>query len=116
MKWFTRLFTVLALILCVNHGFSAAHQEANECKFILDSLTEIQTIKPGMTRADVLTLFKEEGGLSTRTQRTYVYRKCSYIKVTFKFEAVGAPDRLGESQEDKVVSASEPFLQRMILD
>ena len=116
MKWLTRLLTSLVLMFFVTYGYSAIHQEKNECKFISDSLTEIQTIKPGMTRAEVLMLFEEEGGLSTRTRRTYTYRKCSYIKVTFGFEAVGAPDRLGESQKDKVVSASKPFLQRIVLD
>ena len=35
---------------------------------------QIATLRPGMTRADVLKLFGTEGGLSTRFQRTYVYQ------------------------------------------
>lgn len=41
----------------------------------------MQTFKPGMTRADLLKVFMEEGGISKRTWRRYVYRRYGYIKV-----------------------------------
>jgi hypothetical protein len=37
-------------------------------------------IRPGMTRADLLTVFREEGGVSTRTQEQFVYRHWPSIK------------------------------------
>lgn len=36
--------------------------------------SQIATLRPGMTRADLLKLFGTEGGLSSRTWRTYVWR------------------------------------------
>ena len=70
-----------------------------------------------MTRAELLTVFNEEGGLSTRTWRRYAYRDCPYIKVDVEFEVVGEPIAgLSESPKDKIIKISKPFLERMILD
>lgn len=77
-------------------------------------LREISTIRAGMSRKDLLKVFREEGGLSTRTQRTYVFRECPYIKVDAVFSAVGGG--LSESDEDKLISISRPYLAYSIMD
>ena len=70
-----------------------------------------------MTRKDLLKVFQEEGGLSTRTQRRYVYRGSLYIKVDVIFEAVGVPaDKFAESPKDKITKISKPFLEWSIID
>lgn len=85
--------------------------------WIARSLREMQTIKVGMTRAELLKVFSEEGGLSNRLQRRYAYRDCPYIKVDVKFEAVGAPDdNLTEHPKDKITQISQPFLEWSIED
>jgi hypothetical protein len=48
-------------------------------------LTRMQTIRPGMTRDALLTVFTIEGGLSTRLHRTFVSRDCPYFKVDVEF-------------------------------
>jgi hypothetical protein len=86
-------------------------------EWIAKSLEEIEGIKVGMTRADLLKVFKEEGGISTRTWRRYAYHDCPYIKVDVEFEAVGEPaTSLSESPRDKIIKISKPFLERMIVD
>ena len=57
----------------------------NLTKRISEILTECQEIKSGMTRAELLKVFTTEGGLSTATHRTFVYRGCPYIKVDVDF-------------------------------
>src|SRR5207245_3207432 len=57
------------------------------------ALEKIETIKPGMTREDLLSVFTTEGGLSTGLHRTFVSRDCHYFKVDVEFEAVGRPNR-----------------------
>jgi hypothetical protein len=89
-------------------------------------LREIQTLKPGMTREDLLKIFTEEGGLSNRFQRRYVHRECPYIKVDVKFDAVkvvrGSPDpapgadSTKEHPQDTISQISTPFLERTIAD
>ena len=79
------------------------------------SLQEIQTVKVGMTRGQLLKLFTTEGGISNRTMRKYVYRGSPHIKVDVQFERAGA-SREGreESQDDKIVSISRPYLENPI--
>src|SRR5437667_276712 len=75
------------------------------------------SVKPGMTRNDLLRVFTIEGGLSNRLHRTYVYKRCPYIKVAVEFEAVGNPeDILTEMPADKIEKISTPFLQYSVMD
>jgi len=77
----------------------------------------VGSIKAGMTRADLLTVFTEEGGLSSRTQRTYVYRLCPYVKVDVEFTPITNPDdHLTELSNDKILKISRPYLQYSIAD
>jgi len=61
-----------------DHGLSAFHPlppPVAAAKAIpASALARIATIKPGMTRADVLKVFTTEGGLSTTYWNHYVYR------------------------------------------
>ena len=88
-----------------------------------EALKRMQTIKPGMTRKELLTVFTTEGGLSTPLRRTFVSRDCPYFKVDVEFEAVGRPGRnsegrvtLVEGDMDRIVTISRPYLQISILD
>lgn len=94
----------------------SARERRGHDEWVAKSLREIETVKAGMTRADLLKLFGEEGGLSTRTQRTYVYRECSYIKVDVKFEPVADGNRNRENPDDKIVEISKPYLDWQIAD
>jgi hypothetical protein len=86
-------------------------------QWIVDSLIEIQAISPGQTRADLLRVFEEEGGLSTRRERRYAYRDCTFIKVNVRFEPVEQLDDPSVNHpQDKIVSISQPFLEWSIAD
>lgn len=91
--------------------------DKEHAKWIASVMDSMQTIKPGMTREDLLKVFTTEGGLSFRLRRTYVYKECPYIKVTVEFEAVENPeDGLTERPGDKIVKISVPFLQYSVTD
>ena len=88
-----------------------------------EALKRMQTIKPGMTRKELLTVFTTEGGLSTPLRRTFVSRDCPYFKVDVEFEAVGRPGRDTEGRVtsvegglDRIVTISRPYLQFSRLD
>jgi hypothetical protein len=94
-----------------------------QTEWIANSLREIQKIKVGMRRADLLKVFTTEGGISTGLRRTYVYRACAYIKVDVEFDAVGRPARdsegrvtLVESDRDIILKISKPYLEWNVLD
>ncbi len=115
------LFVLLLTVSSLSAQNSRTPQSHTE--WIADSLKEIQKLKVGMTRADLLKVFTTEGGLSTGLNRTYVYRECPYIKVDVEFEPVGRPARdaegrvtLLESNRDVIKKISRPYLEWNILD
>jgi hypothetical protein len=91
--------------------------------WVAESLKRMRTIKPKMTRTDLLKVFTTEGGLSTGLQRTFVSQDCPYFKVDVEFEAVGRPSRdangrvtLVEGSEDIIVKISRPYLEFSNID
>ncbi len=87
--------------------------KSEHTKWLGESLREIQQIKVGMTRTQLLKVFQEEGGLSTPTQRTYVYSKCEIIKVDVTFQV---QDKNAEHPKDKITKITKPYLASSILD
>ena len=99
-------------------GSRPPQQEAvKHCEWVAKSLREMQTVKAGTTRAELLKVFAEEGGISTRTQRTYVYRECRYIKVDVEFEPAGDAENVrDENADDRIVKISRPYLDWSVTD
>ncbi|HTS17832.1 MAG TPA: hypothetical protein VMP11_09685 [Verrucomicrobiae bacterium] len=84
---------------------------------ILDVITECQTIKPGMTRADLMKVFTTEGGMSTAAHRTFVHRRCPYIKVDVDFTPSDPKQNvLEERPTDTITKISNPYLAWSIID
>jgi hypothetical protein len=90
--------------------------DSEAVRWIAASLTDMQGIKVGMTRAEMLKVFMEEGGISNRRWRRYVYRKCGYIKVDVEFAPANNPDNPDQSLEDRITKISQPFLEWSIRD
>src|SRR6266542_341238 len=82
------LFASVVSIPALSEAGAQGSQQQTE--WVANSLKEMQKVKVGMTRADLLKVFTTEGGLSTGLSRTYVYRECSYIKVDVEREPPGS--------------------------
>jgi hypothetical protein len=67
---------------------------------------------PGLTRAELLKNFIEDGGLSTYEDRTYFHRRCVYLKVDVHFSLT---HEQAESPDDAVKSAS-PYVGCIVFD
>jgi hypothetical protein len=86
-------------------------------KEIGTALTEIETIKPGQTRRDLLKLFSMDGGLTSRSVTRYLYLRCEAIKVDVTFEKVGDPtEKFPFNPDDKIITISKPYLEWPFLD
>ena len=117
MKTLMLLFACCLVSFVAEGILPSARSGADEhTEWIAKSLKEIETVKVGMTRGDLLKVFTEEGGISTRTWRRYVYRECRYIKVDVEFEPIGATENPAQSAGDKVKKISKPFLEWSIMD
>jgi hypothetical protein len=80
-------------------------------QWLSKSLESIKTIKLGMTRRELLTLFREDGGLQFMPIR-YVYKDCPVIKVDVTFTVNDAGDHLN----DRIKSISKPYLESPFFD
>ena len=116
--------SIFAWVLSVSALSIRNSQRSEEhTEWIAKSLKEMEQIKVGMTRAELLKVFRTEGGLSTGLNRKYVYRECPYIKVDVEFESVGRPPRddrgrvtLVEADGDLIKKISRPYLEWSIMD
>lgn len=82
-------------------------------------LIEIQRVKVGMTREDLLKILTTEGGTSTVFNRTYVYPEIPYIKIDVEFAPIKRPApgvHSEETDEDLIKKISKPYLEFSIVD
>ena len=107
----------------LTHSGSQEAYAQDHQAWVTHTLEKMETIKPGMTREELLKVFTTEGGLSTGLHRTFVSRDCSYFKIDVDFEAVGRPNRdkdgrvtLEEDPRDIIVKISRLYLQFSITD
>jgi hypothetical protein len=117
------ILMLAALLMPVHASDPVQNVNAQFTKEIEAALIEIQMIKLGQTRKELLKVFTTEGGLSGRTWNHYVYRKCLYIKVDIRFEKVDSaknglaiPDDIYPYPDDKIISISKPYLEFSIID
>lgn len=89
----------------------------NLTKQISDILAECKKVAPGATRAELLKIFTTEGGIFTAKHRTFVHRRCPYIKVDVDF-TLSDPKQsvLDEQPTDTVSKISRPYLEYSIID
>ena len=118
LKWATLplVFTVVGVLAQdvgadVQPGLQIDQEHTQWIQKVMHS---ISTIRPGMTRKDLSRVFTTEGGLSTRSERRYVYKHCRNIKVDIRFSPVD--QAIDEGPDDKIVQISRPYLEYSISD
>ncbi|MEO8726788.1 MAG: hypothetical protein ABI383_11805 [Acidobacteriaceae bacterium] len=123
VSWIARIICVLALAICSLQVWAqeaynqARHFDQEKTQWIAKVMMTIMTVKPGMTRADLLKVFTTEGGISTRYQRTYVFQECPYIKVNVEFVRGKNGFNPGiELSSDVIAKISQPYLQFSVTD
>jgi hypothetical protein len=83
--------------------------------WVQEVLERMQSIKSGMTRMHLDTLFTPEGGLSEVDKRTYRSRDCLYFAVDVKFRLVNRnqTERTTsfENPQDRILTISPPYLK-----
>lgn len=109
------LLAVVALGISVAPTRAGDETDKNLTKQISDILTECKKITAGTTRAELLKVFTTEGGFSTVTHRTFVHRRCPYIKVDVDFTLSEAKQK-DERPTDTVSKISKPYLEWGIID
>ncbi len=131
----TRRFFVLLLLSVIVIGGSASIRTKGSANpepcaqghevWLAHLMEKMETIKPGMTRWDVLKVFRAEGGVPAPTptptglQRSrFVSQDCPIFKIDVEFKPV-ARGNLGynlsgfltEDNGDVIVKVSKPYVQ-----
>jgi len=123
LTWLSIIATIGPTSVRLWHSGSQEPCAQDHEAWVTRALEKMETVKPGMTRRDLLAVFTTEGGLSTGLHRTFVSRACRYFKVDVDFKAVGRPNRdkdgrvtLDEDSRDIIANVSRPYLQFSIGD
>lgn len=95
------------LSVCPQSGDDQAHLQ-----WLSRSLDPVQTIKVEMTRRELLTLFREDGGLQFMKTLRCVDKECPIIKVDVTFTVTDTGDHLN----DRIKSISKPYLESPFFD
>ena len=122
-----RLFVLLLLSVIVIGG-SASFRPAqsanpepcaqNHEAWLKQVSEKMETIKPGMTRWDLLKVLRTEGTPRARfrimggppqvLRESFVSQDCPYLKIDVEFESVAGLD---VPNQDVIVKVSKPYLQ-----
>ena len=87
-------------------------------KWLAKTFRQIESIKPGMHRRDLDSLFRHDGGIQVGpSEDRYVFKACSLIKIDVGFSLTGnSDDPFNEDPDDLITSVSKPYLQYPMFD
>ena len=127
-----RRLLVLVLVSIIVVGGSASFRPVQSASpepcaqdhaaWLTHVLEKMGTIKPGMTRWDLLHVFRTEEGVRTRREvgltglrETFVSQDCPYFKIDVEFKQVDIGQGLMMSfdlpNQDVIVKVSKPYVQ-----
>ncbi|HBB94910.1 MAG TPA: hypothetical protein DC054_05925 [Blastocatellia bacterium] len=113
------IILIAGLLLIIAPRIYPPAQTANDQahqQWLEERYKEAISIKPGMSRADLIKLFDEDGGVQMSVATRYVLKSCRLIQIEVKFNAYGDDFRAIPAKDLKIMEVSRPFLQPMALD
>ncbi|HWR15968.1 MAG TPA: hypothetical protein VN577_14160 [Terriglobales bacterium] len=111
--------TLLLLVLSLSLVFSIAYAHPGKspsCEMVAAALSEVETFKPGITRAEIEGFFELDGGISSPQQATYVYKECQYLKIDVEFRLVNKNNKVEFSPTDVLVRSSKLYVSHPVKD
>jgi hypothetical protein len=120
-----RIVVLLAALLVVagasRHPLAQSADDQAHQQWLEERYKEATSIQPGMTRADLLKLFFQEGGFQggrlQTAQARYVLKSCPLIHIDVTFDrASGGLSKSNLDGEVKIVAISKPYLARLVID
>ncbi len=111
---------MMCLSLFVVYAVSSSSQAEtgqSHKKWLQDRYKEATSIKVGMSRADLLKVFMQDGGLNIVPASRYVLRSCYMIKIDVEFDSkYGREYKERPDSELKIRRVSKPYLEYMFTD
>jgi hypothetical protein len=89
----------------------------NPREWLEERYKEATSVRAGMSRAELMKVFEEDGGLQRIPAGRYVLRTCRMIKVEVEFDAeYGQAYKEKPDRELKIKAISKPYLEYMDTD
>ena len=86
-------------------------------QWLYERYAEATSMKPGMSRADLLRVFKEDGGLQRIPATRYLLKSCNMIKIEVEFDTeYGQRYKKKPDAELKITKISRPYLEYPQMD
>jgi hypothetical protein len=82
--------------------------------WVQSCLTDFAAIKPGMTRREVESRFRMDGGIHSLSSLRLVHPACAYFKIDVEFDCkknAADQNRVIVSPDDPVIRVSKPYLE-----
>jgi hypothetical protein len=116
MKFFT--LALVLLLVTFSSADSSRCTGDDQAEWFGKALREIDGVREGMTRADLVKVFKPEGGFSSasRLKGTFVYRGSPYVKTGVGFSPSSSDESGPQSPNDVITSISRPYLGYPVYD
>jgi hypothetical protein len=116
-----KAMTLVATVLCAFALMGARPRPQSEsgsncCTMAREALKATKDIRIGMTRRQVESHFRLDGGAQVRDNTRYVYRDCAYIQVDINFKIAAPVNSPDASPGDVVTKVSEPYLAYPTID
>ncbi len=106
----TLLISSLLLLTSGGFGFSrSAQPDSSHDKWLQERYFEATSIEAGMTRADLMKIFRTDGGFQSFLPTTYVLKSSSMIKVDVEFD-------VPESSKGRIVPEDKRYLTEISAD
>ena len=80
------ILSVVCALLTITATPGLPHSDRNHDKWLQERYFEATSIREGMTRAELLKIFRMDGGLQTLLPSRYVLKSSNYIKVDVEFD------------------------------
>jgi hypothetical protein len=93
--------------------------EADRMEWVEQSLKDFESMKVGMTRAELEAKMSPDGGIRSAGLACFVHPECPSFKMDVEFDFKRDPanqNRAVESKDDKVTKLSKPYLERPFID
>jgi hypothetical protein len=89
----------------------------NPREWLEERYKEATSVRAGMSRAELIRVFEEDGGLQRIPATRYVLRSCGMIKVEVEFDVeYGQAYKEKRNEELKIKAISKPYLEYMDTD
>ena len=117
VKFIVWLACFSVFIWTVSSSYSSeTSTNESHMRWLEERLKEAESVKVGMSRADLLATYQQEGGIYKELPTRYFLKSCRYIRISVEFEVDTQEKAPASDDEIKIKNIVGPCLGYPIYD